>query len=174
MTVPAPWDGARSPSRMPPLPVRATIGCGSPMVSWADCVLTSPGDCGSPVARRRPASSTRYFPKASGTAGILARSDLMDMERGPFTRLRILRGGDAATNSESREVVLRLVLQPEPGHRPVLRRPRGVLSPFFIGDRTEDLLCGNCDHLLAHSVERESLPRLVLQCPSCEYYNDTE
>ena len=58
---------------------------------------------------------------------------------------------------------------------PVLtKEPAGDLSPFMSGkgDGGVDLLCGNCDHLLAdHIYPADKIAGVVLCCPACGAYS---
>ena len=75
--------------------------------------------------------------------------------------LCVLHSSGGRVANSSHDVLLRLVCRPAEGPIPVLRRVAGVMDPFFIGGGNENLLCGNCDQLLAQHVDREQLPRLV-------------
>ena len=67
---------------------------------------------------------------------------------------------------------LRLIFEPLEGTRPVLRRGSKHTRPFFKGGGDIDYICGNCDTVLAASVNRDTIKTLVFQCPSCGLYND--
>lgn len=98
----------------------------------------------------------------------------MEEMRRPLCTLGNSAEPPGSTPRSHREVVLRLVPQPAPGPVPVLKRVPGAIDPFFIGGGQEDLLCGNCDFVLAFHVSREQLPRLVFICPQCGYFSDTD
>ncbi len=66
---------------------------------------------------------------------------------------------------------IKLQLVSDTGRWPVLtKEPEGDLSPFMSGkgDGGVELLCGNCEHLLAeHIYPADKMAGIVLCCPAC-------
>ena len=69
---------------------------------------------------------------------------------------------------------LRVMLSPPPPSRSVLttdsRDPRFV---YVRGGGHDDLVCGNCSHVLAAWVMKDGFSGHVFKCPSCGSFNDT-
>ena len=70
---------------------------------------------------------------------------------------------------------IRLEIVTDPGRWPVLtKEPADDLTPFMTGkgDGGVDLLCGNCNHVLAeHLYPADKLSGVVLCCPLCNANN---
>jgi DNA-directed RNA polymerase subunit RPC12/RpoP len=44
----------------------------------------------------------------------------------------------------------------------------------FVGGGTFNYLCAKCDHPIGVNLEERQIRNLVIQCPACGQYNDTE
>ena len=78
-----------------------------------------------------------------------------------------------SASSRVRRIKLHVISSAE--HWPVLEKESpGDVSPFMSGkgDGGVDLLCGNCEHVLAdHIYPADKLAGMVLRCPACAALN---
>lgn len=68
---------------------------------------------------------------------------------------------------------LRVIPEPEPNTRSVLRAKMD--GPYFRGQDSAlpDLVCGLCSHVLATGIDRLQIIDLVLHCKNCGAFNET-
>src|SRR5215207_10336359 len=86
-----------------------------------------------------------------------------------WTDSRAITWIDMSLIAERKSIVLDVVTAPRGGVT-VLRKQS--TDPFFMGGGADDLLCGQCNWLLLHAVDRRRLRNAVIQCPFCSAYNE--
>ena len=67
---------------------------------------------------------------------------------------------------------LKIIEEPKKLSRAVVHGSSTKVPPLFKGEGNIDYLCGHCEFLLAERVWAASISNIVVQCPSCHYYND--
>jgi len=76
-----------------------------------------------------------------------------------------------------RDVTLKLIDSVQAEGRSVIEKSEGK-EPYFLGKDAGagdvNLICGNCDFVLAETVRLNMLNNVVLRCPECGAYNDTQ
>lgn len=71
---------------------------------------------------------------------------------------------------------LRVIPEPTPNTRTVLVAGESHNPPFRFmrGGGNIDLICGGCGYKLATKVAATAIKNIVLKCPDCSAFNDTE
>ncbi len=66
---------------------------------------------------------------------------------------------------------LKVISEPAENTRTVMTGvPPG--TPFYKSSGDVNLLCGQCDTVLAENMNPGQVKNIVLQCPECKSYND--
>ena len=68
-------------------------------------------------------------------------------------------------------MILRVIPEPEPRTRAVLKPKKGVL-PVIKGNYDLDLLCGKCKITLVKGILEGQIENIVIRCPNCKAYNE--
>lgn len=73
-----------------------------------------------------------------------------------------------------KEVKLKTIQQPGEHMRSVIHGIGGTVPPLFKGQGNINYQCGQCGVVLADHAWKQSLCNVVIQCPNCQSYNETE
>ncbi len=67
---------------------------------------------------------------------------------------------------------LRVIPEPKSGSRTLLLPKEGESLPLVECNADLNLLCGNCDAVLAEGVLENQIKNIVVRCPICKSYNE--
>ncbi len=67
---------------------------------------------------------------------------------------------------------LRVIPEPKLGSRTLLLPKEGETLPLFECDADLNLLCGNCEAILAQGIIENQIKSIVVRCPICKAYNE--
>jgi hypothetical protein len=67
---------------------------------------------------------------------------------------------------------LRVIPEPKPGSRTLLLPKEGESLPLVECDADLNLLCGNCNAILAEGVMENQIKNIVICCPICKCFNE--
>src|SRR5450755_2101892 len=90
--------------------------------------------------------------------------------------IAVFTDGSGDTRRVMQQISLRIIPEPAPGTRKNVISRDSVMGhgPFVRGAGDTDQICGNCETVLAASVNLEQITNTVFQCPLCGLYNDTD